>query len=630
MKRLKQLLIVFRSMPRRLLALILVCILLLCAIPVFAAKTSQQKNISTYDRILNRDGFLYGVNFPWYKGETWFGSYIDGKGQTVLPTYDETVLNDMLQNCKAIGFNSVQFWLFYHYSGIKVDEVGNILGFDKYFETNLRNTLNAVRKTGLTVTLAVFVHTGEDNLKQGIDWQERAMQPLANPTIRKQYFEKILKPLCSMLDEYRDVIAVIDAYEEPESTVDEKNNFGFGVYFEDALSFVKESCEVIHNNLPGIPVSCASGWGTNLSRYNDLGLDIIGTDIYTDDASVYDPEEQHADAPVVCFEFGPSNSSKNISDEFQIAHTTKFFRNAISAGYRGAYIWMYNGWTGDGHSLITSDIGINNLRPVAAAIRFMIMDNIAEHQQKESDDLDKPSMLGTSNPYQVKWIGSRGAENYKLETSKDNKKWTVIDDKINPDAVDDNNDNICVYRLSEIEQGTDCYYRVTASDSDKRTAVSESRKFSIPVITCSDNDNLVKNHNFATGDFTDWSVDTTVFSIENGVGFDGNNYVHLVGNGTWSYLSQSLQVEPNTEYIFTVYQHAPVSSDRVNMKSIFKAVSFKEGTNLTGDQHYSISDTDWIAYTTTINSGDLSQIDLYFGNGGSEAYIDSVYFFKKP
>ena len=97
---------------------------------------------------------------------------------------------------------------------------------------------------------------------------------------------------------------------------------------------------------PDVPVTACAGWRKYDSvyeeRYNGLGLDYIGVDIY-DDLGVLEPANAlKAEKPMYVAEYGPEEKF-DWDDDFQIRNTEAFLCNACANGYFGAFFWFYGG-----------------------------------------------------------------------------------------------------------------------------------------------------------------------------------------------------------------------------------------------------------------------------------------------
>ena len=632
-----------KLISKKFMAFALCLVVAVTAISVLAAtdvlgKSNDPKN--TYERILDRDGFIYGSVMHQYSGKNIFGArteMVGPKSQVSLPSYDEAVMRDVLQNHKAMGLNSISFWLFNYYAGIEIDEVGNILGLDEYFEKNLRSVLDLCREYDVTASLATYIHPGEMMQQNGVTnyYMERIMQPIVNPEIRQQYVEKVLYPVSDIVKDYEDIVIMMDVFAEPESTIDGRNDYAFSTDWETTYDFIKASVQAFKEKLPNMPVTCASGWGSHISLYNDLGLDIIGTDVYTSDGSVYDPSDQTADAPVIAREFGKDDTGRD--EEIQTAHAIKFLDNAIKAGYVGAYFYQYNGWNTEQASLTKAYTAVNDLRPICASLSYYIADRIAKHRGVDNSGetvAEAPQVLGLNNPFIVNWIAAREADKYTIEGSKDNKNWTVLVDDLLPEDVDADGDSMCQYRLSEIAQGGAYYYRIKVVNFYGKETYSPARKCNIPLITCADEDNLLKNNSFETGDLSEWVTDgnSRFFPVEESVGGTfGTKAAHITkGGGAWPYCYQTVSVKPNTDYVVTVVYSCDSLQSISAQKSVWKVGYGNPHKGIILDNiYFGVSDTEWLIDTVTVNSGDMDSLSVVFTAGDSEAYIDAFYFFEK-
>ena len=73
---------------------------------------AQETGTGLYDKVLEEDGFIYGVNLPWISqgddGSTWAANAITGAASS----FDETKLKKTLYDIRAIGFTGIRIHLF--------------------------------------------------------------------------------------------------------------------------------------------------------------------------------------------------------------------------------------------------------------------------------------------------------------------------------------------------------------------------------------------------------------------------------------------------------------------------------------------------------------------------------------
>ena len=391
--------------------------------------------------------------------------------------------------------------------------------------------------------------------------------------------------------------------------------------------------------IPDIPIISASGWQNfdSLKKgiYNNLGLDIIGIDIYNDYGDVYygtnnskhysSLKELRLSRPAWVMEFGPI-SSDNWSNNFQTQTTIAFYESAKEAGYKGAFYWMY-GHAASGEALTL--VGQNNqLRPVTAAIRMFIND-IRKDRMGIETEIDQPVFLYSHDALNIKWFGSRGASHYMLERSTDGTDWTTLEENISPEAVDDGS-YICTYQDSSVTPGVKYYYRVTVYGYDGDSLTSDiSMWHEMKKITCLPEENQIVNIGFETGELDPYVVygatpDTGTYGITSSDVNEGQYAMYINGVGAWGIGAyQVVELKPNTEYTFTMYAKASGEGNSawnmlVNWTHIDQAKQF-------------IYDGQWRYYTMDfITSEDPSaEYRWYFGDGGGTFVFDDMYLFEK-
>lgn len=578
---------------------------------------------STYERLLAEDGFIYGVNIPWYRnGNPLFGSVEDRDGNLVAPSYDATAMRDMILNSKAMGFNSVRFWICSQFSGIEIDSVGNVIGLDDYLEDNLRSALSICRDCGMTAELSTFSHIDSSRTQYGQDWYDRHIQIIVNPTIRAQYISNVLPDLCKIFSDYSDVIAFIDVFAEPEGETESANHLGFGTSLSSVRSYIEDVTTAFHNELTNIPVTVASGWDVNPSRYNGLGLDLMGVDLYNADPSAEMTTEGNEDAPIVVLEYGSADSALFIDDDYQTEYMLDFLENAIQKNYKGAYFWLYNGWTADGLKLTHTELGYNNLRPVAAELRSFITGKINSHRHLSisSDIPVKPAMLGSHDPYYVQWIGSSDAQSYTLEGSSNGTVWTTLSSNIAKSTADADGDNLCRISVKTKYVPGQYYYRVTSNGLNGQKIVSDARMIQNPDFS---GENLFANGNFESGSLDGWNASST-FSITDTGAYNGDYALLHAQTNTYGQITTSATVKANTEYRFTIWFKAS-DYDTYGNKLWYRLVdNANSPTCVYGGNQYFFETDSYCAQSFTFQTGDKTDLVFQLQGEKGNVIIDNV------
>ena len=625
-----------------------VCIVLaafLCITSAFVAgaSISKEKNKSLYDKILEEKGFIYGVNSPWI-----FGANIGGSTLNEIKTGTRTHVSPVddyrrvLTNCKAIGYDAVKIWLFQNMEGIKVAETGEILGFDEFFMDDLTAILDIAQQLGIALDFTLLPHQ-ETLMKaeygHGVDSQylyNRLTQFVVNPKYRKTYIDRVVAPVCELIDEkYRDTVLSLTVYCEPEGdTYGEgdavSNNYLYGTSWENLVEFINDVTDFIHENLPQIPVTATSGWNPyKMYRYNDTNLDIFGVDVYNDVGNLPDPETMNVDRPMWLTEFGAAyEDGYNHSDDFQIQYMLEFYNNAIAKGYTGGFFWTFNGSAPQ--SITYRSNTYSALRPIAAVMHYRFIDEENARKGIEAGTVaDKPALLYGDDSLTLQWIASRDAAKYKIEVSYDGgKTYSKYADITDADTVTGPT-NACSYDISAVKQNVNATFRISVETYDGLKATSDPLTLFMPKFTCSDDENLIKNGGFENG-LDGWTYnECCITAVEKSDGVTthrGDKAALLPGdrdNHQWHNLYQTVTLKPNTTYRVTFYSNHLWDTYTKNFKVAKKGSS----TNIIEEKMAVGNDYTINTYTFTTD-GTQSDYCVYFVNNYEPIYVDSVYLFE--
>ncbi len=120
--------------------------------------------------------------------------------------------------------------------------------------------------------------------------------------------------------------------------------------------------------------------------------------------------------------------------------------------------------------------------------------------------------------------------------------------------------------------------------------------------------NLLANPGFETGDFLPWTYGQPEFSITSVQRHSGEYAVKLVGTASWSYLGQTVNVVPHTNYVWTVWMKSSGASG-ARLKVLRTAADgggLLPGTTFVDNT----GGNEWTQYTVNFNSGGYSQLIL--------------------
>lgn len=635
---------IFSKMAQKTACIVLAVVLCTASAFVSGALITKEKNKSLYDKILEEKGFIYGVNSPWIYGSTFIGGSTVDEVLTGTRTHISPVdeYRRVLTNCKAIGYDAVKIWLFREMSGVRIAETGEILGFDDYFMDDFTAIMDIAQEIGIAIDLTLLPHQEQflsEEYDFGVDGQHlynRFTQFVVNPKYRKTYIDRIVSPICKLIDEnYRDTVLSLTVYCEPEGDTYAEgdavsNNYLYGTSWENLVEFINEVTDFIHTNLPNIPVTATSGWNPyKMYRYNDTKLDIFGVDVYNDFGNLPDPETMNIDRPMWLTEFGAAyEDGYNHSDDFQIQYMLEFYNNAIAKGYTGGFFWTFNGSAPQ--SITYRSNTYSALRPIAAVMHYRFIDEANERKGIEAGTVaDKPAILYGDDSLTLQWIASRDAAKYKIEVSYDGgKTYTKYADINDADAVTGST-NICSYDVSTLKQGVDITFRISVETYDGLKAVSDPLTLFMPKFTCSDEENLIKNGGFENG-LEDWKYRecciTAVEKSDVDIVHRGEMAAVLPGdrdNHQWHNLYQTVTLKPNTTYRVTFYSQHLWDTYTKN----FKVTRAKDSVNLIEEKMAVGNDYTINTYTFTTRD-QQEDYNIYFVNNYEKIYVDSVYLFE--
>ena len=650
-----------KKTAKRLLALVM-CLVMCCfAVPsVQAAEKTEEKWLS-FSELVQQKGYVNGLQQPYFvkssTGNCWGKSWMDGYKKTI---YDEEMFKEFFYDTKAMGFDIAQLWLSYNLAGMVFDENRNVIGVDQTYIENLPKVLQIAKDVGLYVSLVTISHfEGAMSNDTSSFRYEQVSQFIHDETARQMLFENWLKPILNVIKDFPNVV-VLNLYCEPEADGG-KWSLPNGTNWNEMRGFIKAQNEFVKSILPNIETySAATGEAADIyENYKDLGLDYYGYDYYTKSGGTNSLEELYLNAPLVYGEIGVLEGTPGSNnEEFQQNWAVNYLEEAVFNGAKAGFYWSY-GWGNGGGQSMTEE----KSRPRGASVtyRFWQLDRDYAIAGIECD-LDKPAMA-YSTDYSVVFLGSRGAEKYRIERTKDLKNWTEIE-TFNPEEVMDYEYQPFCFEYNDVTAvpGNSYYYRVVAVNSEgKEVASDPSNIVHVKQIVCADEDNLVGNGGFEDEDGFSTSGTNGKWYLE----FQHSNNAELLelikgeyikdgvageetNTGTHSIyklarLRQKVTLKPNTNYTFTFYYRF-TNKDGYWANFVGLSVGIPSGHYDLFDDEYcklidyiqmqdTTKDGAWHRKTVYFNSGDITECYVDFQGyrtreNNAEWYVDDVYLFE--
>ncbi|MBQ6849284.1 MAG: hypothetical protein IJN76_04425 [Clostridia bacterium] len=452
------------------------------------------------DKILERDGYLEGIWFPWFEhsylghclapnkmcaevldnnkaNSNWLKVGIDQYG--AINIYRE------IYNLKALGFNIMGYEGSPYGEGVKYGPNGEVLGIEEEYIKNVRRLLDMCKEIGMPVLWSVTFHstTLNDYYENGKYAWDIIAQAYAHPEIADQYVENFVKPLCKVLGEYPETVVMIASGVELENEINDSaigNHFDadgrllYGVNQDAMLYFLDAVTNGVNEMLPNVPVTNC-GNSSDLTIYEGINLDFQGRNYYNIGARAPKIDELRATAPTIVTEFGLGDGVV-IDDDLWTIKQIQFRDNFRAEGHRG---WMYWDWSSTGkggaYDLLAADALSNtDFRAGAFAIHYYVESYRAEHRGEELL-VDKPVLFCNTGSGTVEWISSRQATSLDIQRSIDGgKTWKTVAKNLVPTDYEANFKG--KYIDEEIANmqpdGTTVMYKMVARDDSGNTAES--------------------------------------------------------------------------------------------------------------------------------------------------------------
>ena len=453
-----------KTTVRALLALLCaVTLLVSVAAPVYAKMGTSDmpwlKEGSLLDQILERDGFIDGIWYPWLNdGKT--GHNLSGN-EVMAMYYAQSEENAkewsrveldyvgadevyrQIYNLKAMGYNMMAWGGSIFAEGVKLDlYTGEVLGIKEDYLANARRLLDICREVGMPVVWNVYFHSSSMPHYYGKEGWDIVTRMAADNKVADQYAEKFVRPLCKMLAEYKDVVAMVSIADEPENEANDVlvgdhftgDRAMYGVNRDDLFYLLKAINNVVKAELPNVARTVASN-NKNKAMYADFALDLMGHNNYSNQANMPLTEDYKTSRPVILAEYNVGGDGKESDDELT-AMLIKFRERMMEYGYKGGLQWC---WLPTATKSNTSYYLLNSKNPTdfratVTDLRHYIDEYRAKYQGK-TITVDAAVLYANDGTGLVEWIPSkRGVKMDLLRSNDGGKTWTKVLDNVDQSA----------------------------------------------------------------------------------------------------------------------------------------------------------------------------------------------------
>ncbi|MBR2320098.1 MAG: carbohydrate binding domain-containing protein [Clostridia bacterium] len=611
----------------KLLSLLCAVVLMACAIPFAAFMVSAEmgcdfpwtKEQTLLEKIVERDGLIDGVWFPWFNaggsghnltGNDVMAKYYDAANARVeMDYYGADKIYQEIYNLKAMGFNMMAYGGSIYGEGVIYDEYGDVTGIKQDYVDNVRRLLDMCREIGMPVMWNIYFHSSSAPHYYGMQGWNIMSRMLGDRTVADHYAERFVRPLCKVLAQYPDVVALVSIADEPENEINDAsygNHFDdsiramFGVNRDDMIYFMSRINDVCKKELPKVPRTVASN-NKNKATYSGFDLDLMGHNHYTTSGNVPSTDTFFTDADIILTEYNIGGDGI-ISDQQFANSLIKFRENFVKEGYKGGFQWCWIPKATDAayYMLNKGAKSHTDFKETVALTRYYIDEYRAKYQGK-TITFDTPVLYCNEGTGLVEWIPSRNATKVTIERSDDGgKTWKAI--LKDADAAKYITKGKGVYMDNDGSKPKSGFcYRVTMTDGKNKATSAPNNKagadkaykktYQAPVINYetatdrvapifnkktepekarllsfstnmnrpeSDSVNLIKNGSFESTTGAQWNTDAFLKYakvISDSTAPEGKKslYFDTSSQKEGDYYKFTVKVKPNTKYTFSTW-----------------------------------------------------------------------------
>ena len=636
-----------RNVYCRTLSLLMLCSVLLCTLMGCGAQAQGDGSpaplpeANSVAKILERDGYLEGIWFPWlthddlghgFTANETMTKYVSSAWSTVgIDKYSDQYLLEQIYNLKALGFNIMGYEGSIYAEGVLFDDNGDVIGIKEDYLQNTRRFLNLCREAQMPVLWTVCCHSTSAVSYYNLEVWYRMTQMYAVKEVADHYAERFVKPLCAVLAEYPDVVVMCAATSEVENEMHDPDmgNFTedretYGVTRESMLYFINTVVDTLAAELPGVDRTLC-GSTDNMTMYSETNLTFLGHQEYNSQASADDIAKFRSPLPMLATEFGLGDGKYPTEDEL-VTMQLLFRDNFRAKDWSGWFMWCWSSKSGgSSYDLTAKDGSITDFRKVAYALHDYIENYRAAYRGK-TITVNTPTMFFNKGNGVVEWIKPTQNHTYKLERSINGGAWTTLTTNgATVDAVG----RKYTYRDTTLPTAGRVQYRVTATAGTVAVTSHSNVADILPPPT-----NLMQNYSFENG-LNHWMLfgSNGTYRATAAAAHTGSYSLELdYGSGEWQGVYQpTVKVKPNTNYTLTYYyKYAADDTARNTYCFVRGGNGTIDATEIIGQAYMNGgSTTAWKQETISFRTGNSDVICVDFRVvAGSHVYIDDVELYE--
>lgn len=321
------------------------------------------------EQLINRIDrfFVFGSNLAWFNNN--YGADIGTNHAEGgwSPAFSQEHCEKVFANLEKMGCPVIRIWAFERQEGLTFTAdltsdpaypYHEVTGLDDKFMTNCRFLMNCAARHHVKVYWSLLNHLIRE------EQDGRHMRIITDDKVRKSYIKNAALPFLQEFARHPAFFAV-DIMNEADGAVGGIDflsggmNPRLGCTWKQMRIFIKKCAKAFHQAIPGIRVTCTSGWheykNVKAGRFSGLGLDFYDWHSYKDEPDLPHARELKLDKPVIIGECGPKTQEPDENYSLQGKNWNAYLVQARK-GYAGLLSWSYgNQGTASNFTMVNED-----------------------------------------------------------------------------------------------------------------------------------------------------------------------------------------------------------------------------------------------------------------------------------
>jgi hypothetical protein len=316
---------------------------------ILSSASIQAKN--TFSSRIDRY-FVFGTNLAWFNNNYGCDLGTNHAEGGWSPTFNQEHCEKVFANLEKMGCPVVRIWAFERQEGLTFTAdltsdpkypYHEVTGLDHKFMENCRFLMDCAARHRVKVYWSLLNHLIRE------EQDGRHMRIITDAKVRASYIKNAAVPFVKEFAKHPAFFAV-DIMNEADGAIGGIDflsggmNPKLGCTWKQMRLFIKECAAAFHAAVPGIKVTCTSGWheykNVKAGRFSGLGLDFYDWHSYKDDPDLPHARDLKLDKPVVIGECGPKTQEPDSNYRLQGQNWHRYLQQARK-GYAGLLTWSY-------------------------------------------------------------------------------------------------------------------------------------------------------------------------------------------------------------------------------------------------------------------------------------------------